>query len=78
MLPGVGVVEGGLLHSVPHLRHLPDGPDDGHRLVLGYRDVSGISQVTERLPERLMNDHKKKLDLAFNNVKPKDWYFIFD
>ena len=19
-----------------------------------------------------------KLDLAFNNVKPKDWYFVFD
>ena len=23
-------------------------------------------------------DHKDKLDLAFNNVKPKDWYFVID
>ena len=23
-------------------------------------------------------DLKEKLDLAFNNVKPKDWYFVFD
>ena len=21
---------------------------------------------------------KERLDLAFNNVKPKDWYFVFD
>ena len=23
-------------------------------------------------------DFKSELDLAFNNVKPKDWYFVFD
>ena len=23
-------------------------------------------------------DKKHKLDLAFNNVKPKDWYFVLD
>ena len=22
--------------------------------------------------------NKGKLDLAFNNVKPKDWYFVLD
>ena len=25
-----------------------------------------------------MVDERKKLDLAFNNVKPKDWYFVLD
>ena len=24
------------------------------------------------------SDSKEKLDLAFNNVKPKDWYFFLD
>ena len=25
-----------------------------------------------------VRDKISKLDLAFNNVKPKDWYFVFD
>ncbi len=28
-----------------------------------------------RLSIRVTNE---KLDLAFNNVKPKDWYFVLD
>ena len=51
VLPGVGVVEGGLLDPVPHLRHLPDGPDNGHGRVLGDGDISRISEVTEGFPE---------------------------
>ena len=27
---------------------------------------------------RCSPDLKNKLDLAFNNVKPKDWYFVLD
>ena len=28
--------------------------------------------------EQVKNDTRGKLDLAFNNVKPKDWDFVLD
>ena len=29
-------------------------------------------------PQSIFNDFDIKLDLAFNNVKPNDWYFVLD
>ena len=50
VLPGVRVMERGLLHSVRHLRHLPNGPNDGHGHILGYWNISIVSKIAERLP----------------------------
>ena len=36
-----------------------------------------LNQVTNKRKPAI-REGKNKLDLAFNNVKPKDWYFVLD
>ena len=54
VLPGVAVVEGGLLHPVRSLRHLPHRPDHGDRPVLGNGKIAAICQVAKGCP---VGDH---------------------
>ena len=44
---------------------------------IGFRSKeTGLGTTTSSTSTRL--DNKTKLDLAFNNVKPKDWFFFLD
>ena len=38
----------------------------------GYLSLAEVTKVRKQAMSTL------KLDLAFNNVKPKDWYFVLD
>ena len=40
------------------------------------RSMSELRNESEFSDVTLISEEKVKLDLAFNNVKPKDWYFV--
>ena len=39
---------------------------------------TSTSKVLRSCSSQVVNERFKKLDLAFNNVKPKDLYFVLD
>ena len=48
-----------------------------------FQTVPECSRIFQKVPEGSRRFQKvpelvDELDLAFNNVKPKDWYFVLD